>query len=158
MSFTSVAMVARKGRAFLPNSRLLFPLGRSTATSISLTPYSTFTARLSQKKGKPPLDPIVEPTMANPQNNSAVESDLYNAFFDDATLSDLTLQLSDRTVRVHRIVLCRKSEYFTKLLTGQFQVCSHKLGMNSDLDRVTDAKNRKTARKKLSSKKMTGTP
>jgi len=60
--------------------------------------------------------------MANPRNNRAVESDLYEAFFDDATLSDLTIQLSDRTVRVHRIVLCRKSEYFTKLLTGSFKV------------------------------------
>jgi hypothetical protein len=62
--------------------------------------------------------------MANSQNNSVVESNLYKAFFDDATLSDLTIQLSDRTVRVHRIVLCRKSEYFAMLLTGPFQVCA----------------------------------
>ncbi|GAB7324720.1 hypothetical protein MBLNU13_g08579t1 [Cladosporium sp. NU13] len=59
--------------------------------------------------------------MANTKNNPAVESDLYKAFFDDATLSDLTIQLRDGTVRVHRIILCRKSEYFTKLLTGSFQ-------------------------------------
>ena len=67
--------------------------------------------------------------MANPQDNPAFESELYKAFFDDATFSDLTIQLSHRTVRVHRIVLCRKSKYFTKLLTGQFQVCSDPLDM-----------------------------
>lgn len=49
-------------------------------------------------------------------------SRLYKAYFDDPTLSDLTIQLSDRTVHVHRIVLCRGSEYFTKTLTGRFQV------------------------------------
>lgn len=72
--------------------------------------------------------------MANSQNNPAVEPDLYKAFFDDATLSDLTIQLSDKTVRVHRIVLCRKSEYFTKLLTGSFQVCSNRLDMISGVN------------------------
>jgi hypothetical protein len=51
------------------------------------------------------------------------ESNLYKAFLDDATLPDVTIHLSDRAVRVHKIVLCRQSEYFTKLLTGQFQVC-----------------------------------
>jgi hypothetical protein len=48
--------------------------------------------------------------------------DLYKSYFDDPTLSDLTLKLSDRTVHVHRIVLCRASEYFTSLLAGKFQV------------------------------------
>lgn len=72
--------------------------------------------------------------MATPQDNPAFESELYKAFFDDATLSDLTIQLSDRAVRVHRIVLCRKSKYFTKLLTGRFQVCSNPLGMISELN------------------------
>lgn len=51
-------------------------------------------------------------------------SRLYKAYFDDPTLSDLTIQLSDRTVHVHRIVLCRGSEYFAKMLTGHFQVCA----------------------------------
>lgn len=60
--------------------------------------------------------------MANLQPNPASASNLYRTFFDDPTLSDLTIRLSDRSVRVHRIVLCRQSEYFTKLLTGQFQV------------------------------------
>ena len=60
--------------------------------------------------------------MAGSQANQDFDSNLYKAFFDDATLSDLTIQLSDRCVRVHRIVLCRQSEYFTKLLTGRFQV------------------------------------
>jgi hypothetical protein len=48
--------------------------------------------------------------------------DLYRSYLDDPTLSDLTLKLSDRAVHVHRIVLCRASEYFTSLLTGSFQV------------------------------------
>jgi hypothetical protein len=48
--------------------------------------------------------------------------DVYKSYFDDPTLSDLTLKLSDRTVHIHRIVLCRASEYFTSLPTGSFQV------------------------------------
>jgi hypothetical protein len=48
--------------------------------------------------------------------------DLYRSFLDDPTLSDLTLKLDDRTVHVHRIVLCRALEYFTSLLTRSFQV------------------------------------
>jgi len=43
-------------------------------------------------------------------------------YFDSPTLSDLTIRLSDRTVHAHRIVLCRGSEYFEKLLTGNFKV------------------------------------
>jgi hypothetical protein len=57
--------------------------------------------------------------MADPN----AKPDFYKAFFDDATLSDLTIRLSDRAIQVHRIVLCRRSEYFTKLLTGRFKVC-----------------------------------
>jgi hypothetical protein len=70
--------------------------------------------------------------MASSQIGQVHENNMYKAFFDDATLSDLTIHLSDRAVRVHRIVLCRQSEYFTKLLTGQFQVCSRNnpLGMD----------------------------
>jgi hypothetical protein len=50
--------------------------------------------------------------------------DLYRSYLDDPSLSDLTLKLSDRAVHVHRIVLCRASEYFTSLLTRSFQVLS----------------------------------
>ena len=71
--------------------------------------------------------------MATSQDNPAFESELYKAFFDDATLSDLTIPLSARTVQEHRIVLCRKSQYFTKLLIGRFQVCSNRFGVISEL-------------------------
>jgi hypothetical protein len=47
---------------------------------------------------------------------------LHKTYFNDPTLSDLTIKLSDRSVYVHRIVLCRGSEYFDKLLTGRFKV------------------------------------
>lgn len=61
--------------------------------------------------------------MANSRIGTASQSNLYKAFFNDATLSDLTIRMSDKSkVFVHRIVLCRRSEYFTKLLTGAFQV------------------------------------
>jgi len=43
-------------------------------------------------------------------------------YFNDPTLSDLTIRLSDRTVHVHRIVLCRRSAYFEKLILGGFKV------------------------------------
>jgi hypothetical protein len=49
-------------------------------------------------------------------------SDVFKDYFDDPTLSDLTIRLSDRSIHVHRIVLCRKSEYFNSMLTGNFQV------------------------------------
>lgn len=48
---------------------------------------------------------------------------LYDTHFNDPTLSDLTLKLSDgTTVYAHRVVLCRRSRYFTKLITGGFRV------------------------------------
>lgn len=47
---------------------------------------------------------------------------LFKDHFDDPAFSDITLQLSNRSVNVHRVVLCRRSEYFTKLLNGNFQV------------------------------------
>lgn len=55
---------------------------------------------------------------------SASLRDFFKDYFNDPTFSDLTIRLSDRTVKVHRIVLCRKSEYFDKLLTGRFMACS----------------------------------
>jgi hypothetical protein len=50
---------------------------------------------------------------------------LNKTYFNDSTLSDLTIKLSDRSVYVHRIILCRGSEYFDKLLTGRFKVNTH---------------------------------
>jgi hypothetical protein len=43
-------------------------------------------------------------------------------FFNYQTLSDLTIRLSDRTVCVNRIVLCRRSKYFHKLTLDGFKV------------------------------------
>lgn len=55
-------------------------------------------------------------------------------FFNDPTLSDLTIRLSDRTVYVHRIVLCRRSAYFEKLILRGFKVSrtnsSHIVALN----------------------------
>ena len=51
-----------------------------------------------------------------------MQSSVIQNYFDDPTFSDLTIRLSDRTVNAHRIVLCRKSEYFKTLLTGNFKV------------------------------------
>jgi hypothetical protein len=47
------------------------------------------------------------------------------SYFDNPIFSDLTLHLSDRTVHVHRVILCRKSDYFKTLLTGRFKVSAH---------------------------------
>jgi len=58
--------------------------------------------------------PHSETNMASPKS--------WKDYFDSPTLSDLTIRLSDRTVHAHRIVLCRGSEYFEKLLTGNFKV------------------------------------
>jgi hypothetical protein len=49
-------------------------------------------------------------------------SDTYKAYFNDPTLSDLRIRLGDRTIHVHRIVLCRRSVYFEKLILGAFKV------------------------------------
>jgi hypothetical protein len=59
-----------------------------------------------------------------PATNKAADDPppLYKTHFDDTTHSDLTIKLSDRSVHVHRIILCRGSEYFDKLLTGRFKV------------------------------------
>lgn len=47
---------------------------------------------------------------------------VFKDYFDDPTLSDLTIRLSDRCVHVHRIILCRNSEYFRKLILTGFKV------------------------------------
>jgi hypothetical protein len=61
--------------------------------------------------------------MAPPTTTVARNRDLVNSYFDDPTFSDLTIKLGDRVVHVHRVVLCRGSEYFTSLLAGKFQAC-----------------------------------
>ena len=56
--------------------------------------------------------------------SSGTDTAFHKHYFDDPTLSDLTLRLSDRAVYVHRIVLCRRSAYFEKLTLGGFKVCT----------------------------------
>jgi len=48
--------------------------------------------------------------------------DIYKTYFNDPTLSDLTILLSDRKVYVHRIILCRRSKYFNRLILNGFKV------------------------------------
>lgn len=53
---------------------------------------------------------------------------LYSTHFNDPTLSDLTLKLSDGTeIHAHRVVLCRRSKYFAKLIIGGFSVRVHEI-------------------------------
>lgn len=48
---------------------------------------------------------------------------LFKTYFDDPTSSDLIIKLSDDVVfHAHRIILCRRSAYFAKLLDGSFRV------------------------------------
>lgn len=49
---------------------------------------------------------------------------LFKTYFDDPTSSDLTVKLRDRSLHLHRIVLCRASTYFSDLLAGGFKVKS----------------------------------
>ena len=61
-------------------------------------------------------------TSDSPTMTPSPGSDIHKHYFDDPTLSDLTIRLSDRTVHVHRIVLFRRSAYFEKLILGGFKV------------------------------------
>jgi hypothetical protein len=65
-------------------------------------------------------------TMASDYDKPMIagERDIFETYFDDPKFSDLTLKLSDRTVHVHRVVLCRGSQYFKSLLAGSFLVGS----------------------------------
>ena len=58
--------------------------------------------------------------------------DIYKNSFNDSTLSDLTILLSDRKVYVHRIILCRRSKYFNKLILNGFKVSEKIIALLSD--------------------------
>lgn len=77
---------------------------------------------LDMQLSEPGDPPPSGPRLQIPNPSGPLPSKLYKAYFDEPVLSDLTIRLSDRTVHTHRIVLCRGSKYFTKLLTGRFQV------------------------------------
>jgi len=42
--------------------------------------------------------------------------------FDDERLSDITIKCGSLEIKAHKVVLARASEYFGKLLLGNFQV------------------------------------
>jgi hypothetical protein len=79
-------------------------------------------------------DPVKQsrsPSASPVPHVASSERQLYKTFFDDVTLSDLTIKLGDRTVQVHRIVLCRVSEYFASLLKDNLQVCWNQQRLSS---------------------------
>jgi hypothetical protein len=48
---------------------------------------------------------------------------LYNTHFNNPAFSDLILKLRDgKEIHAHRVVLCRRSKYFSKLIAGGFVV------------------------------------
>ena len=60
---------------------------------------------------------------------------LYSTHFDELTFSDLTLKLSDGTIlHAHRVVLCRRSKYFDKLITGGFTVSFYNVFLCTVID------------------------
>jgi hypothetical protein len=77
---------------------------------------------------------------------------LFKDHFDDPTFSDITLKLSDRSFNIGRVVLCRRSEYFTKLLTGGFWV--HNARPHT-IELSTDQTQKRLTRKIFSSRKTT---
>lgn len=51
----------------------------------------------------------------------ADSSTAHTTYFNNPQFSDLTIRLNDdRPVNVHRVILCRNSEYFKMLLAGSF--------------------------------------
>ena len=56
------------------------------------------------------------------QTMAPSSGNVYKDYFDNQTLSDLTLRIGDRQVHVHRIVLSSHSAYFEALLTSGFKV------------------------------------
>ena len=70
-------------------------------------------------------------------------------YFDNPTLSDLTIRLSDRVVHVHRIVLCCGSEYFEKLLTGNFKASHLTLAVQILCVRLTNMLGERSQRNRI---------
>lgn len=48
--------------------------------------------------------------------------DVYKTYFNNSKFSDLTIRFSNKTIYVHKIILCRQSKYFEKLIDGPFLV------------------------------------
>lgn len=49
--------------------------------------------------------------------------DISKSYFNDPEFSSRTIRFGDKTIYVHDIILCRRSEYFRKLILGPFKVC-----------------------------------
>lgn len=63
------------------------------------------------------------------------------SYFNDPTFSDLKIYLEDRVVPVHKIILCRGSDYFGKLINGGFKVCCLRTYSAHVQSENTDARN-----------------
>ncbi|KAM0718324.1 hypothetical protein Q7P37_006656 [Cladosporium fusiforme] len=49
-----------------------------------------------------------------------------NTYFNNPELSDLKIELTDRTIHAHKVILCNNSDYFKVLLNGRFMESTHK--------------------------------
>ncbi|KAH8728537.1 BTB/POZ domain-containing protein [Phaeosphaeriaceae sp. PMI808] len=54
------------------------------------------------------------------------------SFFDSEGLSDGVIKCGKREFRIHRLVLCAQSSYFTKVFTGDFKESNGCLTLNDD--------------------------
>jgi hypothetical protein len=88
-----------------------------------------------------------DPVPSNEQTQLPVTK-LHKTFFDDPTLSDLTIRLSDRTVYVHRIILYRGSEYSIKQLAGPFLVSLMRTPLQEGLS-LADIKKKESGAKEI---------
>ena len=48
--------------------------------------------------------------------------DVYKSYFNKPKFSSHTIRFGDKTIYVHDVILCRRSEYFEKLIDGLFKV------------------------------------
>jgi hypothetical protein len=104
------------------------------AKSVGLADTSSLESSVSrQPSADSEYDPVKQSRSpsAPPVPATISERQLYKTYFDDPTLSDLTIKLGDRTVQVHRIVLCRVSEHFALLLKDNLQVCWNQQHLSS---------------------------